>query len=108
MYLYHAASPELGEAPYNYRIPLMSGQLKTLFGQEPRNLDEYARMSQISQAEAKNYFVESFRCRKGRRTGLIWWNIMDCWPQISDAVVDYYFCRKLAYFFIKRSQQDIC
>lgn len=108
MYLYHAASPELGEAPYNYRIPLMSGQMKTLFGQEPRNLDEYARMSQISQAEAKKYFVESFRCRKGRRTGLIWWNIMDCWPQISDAVVDYYFCRKLAYFFIRRSQQPVC
>ena len=33
---------------------------------------------------------------------------MDCWPQISDAVVDYYFCKKLAYFFIRRSQQPIC
>ena len=108
MYLYHAASPELTDSPYTYRIPLMSGQLKFLFDQEPENLDEYARMSQISQAEAKKFFVESFRSRRGKRTGLIWWNIMDCWPQISDAVVDYYFCKKLAYFFIRRSQQPVC
>ena len=33
---------------------------------------------------------------------------MDCWPQISDAVVDYYFCKKLAYFYIRRSQQPVC
>ena len=108
MVLYHAASPELEHSPYTYRIPLMSGQLRFLFEQEPANLDEYARMSQISQAEAKKFFVESFRSRKGRRTGLIWWNIMDCWPQISDAVVDYYFCKKLAYFYIRRSQQPVC
>ncbi len=108
MYLYHAASPELTDSPYTYRIALMTSQLKFLFGREPKNLDEYARMSQISQAEAKKFFVECFRSRRPERTGLIWWNIMDCWPQISDAVVDYYFCKKLAYFFIKRSQQDIC
>jgi len=65
-------------------------------------------MSQISQAEAKKYFVESFRSHKGVRTGLIWWNIMDNWPQFSDAVADYYFFRKLAYFFIRRSQQPLC
>ena len=33
---------------------------------------------------------------------------MDNWPQFSDAVVDYYFCKKLAYFFIRRSQQPLC
>ena len=65
-------------------------------------------MSQICQAEAKKYFVESFRSHKGVRTGLIWWNIMDNWPQFSDAVVDYYFCKKLAYFYIRRSQQPLC
>lgn len=108
MWLYHSASPELEDSPYTYRIPLMSGQIRYLFSQEPRNLDEYAHMSQICQAEAKKYFVESFRSHKGVRTGLIWWNIMDCWPQFSDAVVDYYFCKKLAYFYIRRSQQPVC
>jgi len=108
LYLYHAASPELEDSPTTYRIGLMTNQLRTLFQQEPRNIGEYARMSQISQAEAKKFFIESFRCRKGRRTGIIWWNIMDCWPQISDAVVDYYFCKKLAYYYIRRSQQPVC
>ena len=32
----------------------------------------------------------------------------DGWPQISDAVVDYYGARKLAYAVIKRIQQDVC
>ena len=32
---------------------------------------------------------------------------MDGWPQFSDAIVDYYFNKKLAYQYIKRSQQDI-
>ena len=108
MWLYHAASPELTDSPYTYRIALMSGQIRHVFSQEPQDLDTYARMSQICQAEAKKYFVESFRSHKGVRTGLIWWNIMDNWPQFSDAVVDYYFCKKLAYFYIRRSQQPLC
>jgi beta-mannosidase len=33
---------------------------------------------------------------------------MDGWPQFSDAVVDYYFERKLAYEFIKRAQEPLC
>ncbi|HOU09909.1 MAG TPA: glycoside hydrolase family 2 TIM barrel-domain containing protein [Clostridiales bacterium] len=108
-WLAHAASPELrADAPYAYRIRLMSDQVKTLFGCEPRTLEAFAAASQISQAEAKKYFIERFRLSKWRRTGIIWWNLVDGWPQISDAVVDYYLSRKLAYFYIKRSQQPVC
>ena len=42
------------------------------------------------------------------QTGIIWWNIKDGWPNISDAVVDYYFNKKLAYYFIKNVQQNVC
>lgn len=94
--------------PNAYRIRLMTSQVKTLFGEVPDDLDTYARMSQISQAEAMKYFIERFRMTKWRRTGIIWWNIIDGWPQISDAVVDYYRVKKLAYHFIKRSQNPIC
>ena len=38
----------------------------------------------------------------------MWWNLIDCWPQFSDAVVDYYFVKKLAYSYLKRSQTPIC
>ena len=49
-----------------------------------------------------------FRLSKWRRTGIIWWNLIDGWPQISDAVVDYYGDKKLAYHYIKRSQKPFC
>ena len=74
----------------------------------PENLDEYALQSQISQAEAKKFFIERFRIGKWRRTGIIWWNLIDGWPQISDAVVDWYGCKKLAYYYIKASQMPFC
>jgi beta-mannosidase len=46
--------------------------------------------SQISQAEADKFFIELSRMRKWQRTGILWWNLRDGWPIISDAVVDYY------------------
>jgi Beta-galactosidase/beta-glucuronidase len=106
----HCASPEIekGVSPYYYRIGLMYRQVRTMFGDIPGNLNEFALASQISQAEAKKYFIERFRISKWRRTGIIWWNLIDGWPQISDAVVDYYLDKKVAYDYIKRSQTDFC
>ena len=89
---------------YAYRIELMANQIKVLFGEVPDNLEDFACMSQISQAEAKKYFIERFRIGKWRRTGIIWWNVIDGCPQFSDAVVDYYYNKKMAYYYIKRSQ----
>ena len=90
----------------NHRVLLMEKQVRYLFGFVPENAEEYIMASQISQAEAKKYFIERMRIRIGRpdKTGIIWWNLLDGWPQMSDAVVDYYFNKKLAYSYIKRSQ----
>ncbi len=108
-YLVHAASPELDpNAPYAYRIKLAYDQVVTLFGKAETDFIDFVRQSQISQAEAKKYFIEKFRIGKWKRTGIIWWNLLDGWPQVSDAVVDYYYNRKLAYHYIKRSQQPVC
>lgn len=105
----HGTSPELDEnAPFAYRTALMVSQIKTLFGTVPGDLRDFALASQISQAEAMKFFIERFRLSKWRRTGIIWWNLTDGWPQISDAVVDYYYHKKLAYFYIRRSQQPVC
>jgi beta-mannosidase len=86
----------------------MANQIKVLFGEDPETIERYSKMSQSSQAEAMKFFVERFRSAKWKRTGIIWWNLIDGWPQFSDAVVDYYYARKLAYFVIKRSQQPLC
>lgn len=108
-YLVHASSMDTDPAsPYAYRIPLMVRQVRTLFGAEADNLNDFAKQSQISQAEAKKYFIEKFRVGKPHRTGLIWWNLLDGWPQVSDAVIDWYYCKKLAVPFIKRAQQQLC
>ena len=108
-YLVHAAAMETVDgAPYTYRIRLAYTQVETLFGKAAENLDDFVKQSQISQAEAKKYFIEKFRIGKGHRTGILWWNLLDGWPQVSDAVVDYYYSKKLAYHYIKRSQQPVC
>lgn len=107
-WLCHAAEMQPEGGPYAYRIRLMADQAATLFGRMPEDLETFSKMSQISQAEAKKYFIERFRLSKWRRSGIIWWNLLDGWPQISDAVVDYYFTKKLAFSYIKRSQTPIC
>ena len=71
------------------------------------NLNDFALASQLSQAEAMKFFIERFRSQRGRRTGLIWWNIMDGWPQFSDAVVDYYGTKKLAFYAIAASSRPL-
>lgn len=95
-----------GRRGYN-RIQLMQDQVDILFGAVPEKLADFAKLSQITQAEAKKFFIERTRIKKWRRTGIIWWNMIDGWPQISDAVVDYYHQKKLAYYYIKRVQQPI-
>ncbi len=99
---------ELGNSGnFNYRIKLMADQVKELFGTIPDNLEDFVTASQISQAEAKKFFIEMFRTGQPERTGIIWWNLIDGWPQFSDAVVDYYFRKKLAYYYIRQVQQPV-
>lgn len=104
----HSTSPLPGTDLFDYRVELMAKQVRELFGEVPDNLEDFAFASQVSQAEAKKFFVEMFRSAKWRRTGILWWNLMDGWPQLSDAIVDYYFEKKLAYPFLKRSQMPLC
>jgi beta-mannosidase len=90
------------------RIALMANQVRELFGFIPDDLETFALASQITQAEAKKFFIESTRLRKWRTSGILWWNVLDGWPQFSDAVVDYYLAKKLAYHYIWRVQRPVC
>jgi len=107
-WLTHAVRPLPRMTDYNYRIPLMAKQIAVLFDTVPDNLDDFILASQISQAEALKFFIERWRQRKWRTTGILWWNLRDGWPIISDAIVDYYHRKKLAYVYIKRVQTDVC
>lgn len=101
------------------RNKLMIDQAQLMFGNMDGLLAKLIPASQITQAEAKKFFIENSRLngriskspgdlRRPARTGVIWWNLLDCWPQTSDAVVDYYFRKKLAYYYIQISQQPLC
>jgi beta-mannosidase len=87
---------------------LMTNQIKAVFGNVPMELEDFVTASQVVQAEAMKYFIEFWRMNKGDRNGILWWNLRDGWPIISDAVVDYYGGKKLAYHYIKKVQTDVC
>jgi len=92
---------------YYSRNRLMLDQAALYLDGNPGDLAEVVLASQVSQAEAKKFFIEQARLARGRRWGLIWWNLIDPWPQLSDAVVDYYGVRKLAFHYIVRAQQRV-
>lgn len=104
----HSTYHWLNSANDRDRIKLMVNQIQEFFGKVPNELDLFSVASQITQAEAVKYFIESTRLRKWQTSGILWWNLVDGWPQFSDAVVDYYFKKKLAYYYIRRVQQPVC
>jgi len=104
----HASNPHPKDDIYKFRIKLMASQIKHLFGGVPKNLNDFILASQVTQAEAKKYFIEIFRSQKWNKSGILWWNLIDGWPQFADSVVDYYYGKKLAYHYIKRMQKDVC
>ncbi len=69
---------------------------------DPQTLEDLVYYSQINQAEALKYGVEHYRRRKGRCWGTLFWQLNDCWPVQSWAIIDsvgdpraaYYACRK--------------
>ena len=89
------------------RNQLMRDQVELMFGRSDFALEEFSFLSQFIQAEALKFMIEQTRVKKWRRTGLIWWNMLDGWPQISDSVVDWYFVKKRAYAAVTRAQEPI-
>ena len=108
-WILHSTEPvaEWLAMPRGFRVQWTIDQVAALFGGVPETLDEFAFASQVTQAEALKFFIEHFRGGKWRRTGILWWNLIDGWPKISDAVVDYYFQKKLAFDWIRRSQRPV-
>jgi len=100
----HSVEHWLGKRREYSRIKLMVDQERVFFGEVPDKLEDFALASQITQAEALKFFIERARL-SDKIWGIIWWNVIDPWPQISDSVVDYYFKKKLAYHFIKKAQR---
>ena len=105
-WIFKASDPQIGGFGFG-RNSLMTNQIKLMFGDVATDLDEFLAQSQVVQAEAMKTFCELFRSRKFTSfNGLIWWNVRDGWPQISDAVVDYYGGKKRAYWALRSVQHN--
>jgi len=107
-WILHGTAPVPELHVYDYRITQMVSHLTALFGTAPETLETFVMASQAAQGEAYKFFIEHFRGAKWRRTGIIWWNLIDGWPQFADSVVDYYFAKKRAFTYITRAQQPFC
>lgn len=66
------------------------------------SLDRFVYKSQLVQAEALKCGVEHWRRRKFLTAGTLFWQLNDCWPVSSWAVIDSALRPKAAYFFAKR------
>lgn len=76
------------------------------------DLEGFAHLSQVMQADAMSWAYKSWRRQwgaKGRRQcgGALVWQLNDCWPTISWAVVDYHRIPKPSYYAIKRAMDPI-
>lgn len=69
---------------------------------EPRTLEDLIYYTQLNQSEALKCGVEHWRRHKGRCWGTIFWQLEDCWPVQSWAVIDSAGEPKAAYFGMKR------
>ncbi len=71
---------------------------------------ELAEAINIVCADMFKFAIEHSRCRRWRKTGVLWWSLMDMWPMMFNySVVDYAWQPKQpAYDWIRRSQQPVC
>ena len=79
-----------------------------MFDGNVENYPDLAIKSQIAACESNKFHFEFFRSQKWDKTGMLWWNLIDGWPQLSDATVDFYFDKKLPFYSMQNSMQDVC
>ena len=68
-------------------------------------LDRFIHLTQLSQAEALMFGYRGWRQRWGQRRhcgGALVWQLNDCWPVTSWAIVDYFLRKKPAYYAMRR------
>ena len=67
---------------------------------------DYCLAVNIICADVFKDVIEYCRTERWRKTGVIWWSLVDMWPMLFNySVVDSDFHKKLPYFWIRQSQQ---
>ncbi len=76
------------------------------FTDMPESREDKILATQIYQAEAYKFLVETARI-KADLNGVLIWTFNEGWPCFTSGVVDYYGRRKLAFYYLKNSQRPI-
>ncbi len=102
-----AFSPGLGPDGHRRMAVYIADNLR-----DPVTLEGYVYSTQFIQAEAMRYAYSSFRRRwgvPGKRGvgGVLVWQLNDCWPVTSWAIVDSFGIPKPAYYTIKRELEPV-
>ncbi|KAI0484138.1 family 2 glycosyl hydrolase [Xylariaceae sp. FL0804] len=73
------------------------------------DLKGYTHLSQVVQAETMKFAYDAWRREWGSRKcgGVLVWQLNDCWPTTSWAVVDYYGTKKPAYYAIRNALKPV-
>ncbi|KAH7230695.1 glycoside hydrolase superfamily [Fusarium solani] len=78
----------------------------------PQGLCAFTHITQILQAETMRYAYKSWRRMWGdagarKCGGVLVWQLNDCWPTMSWAIVDYYLVKKPAFYAISRALRPL-
>lgn len=78
----------------------------------PFDLASFAHITQVLQAETMRYAYKAWRRSWGkpgarRCGGVLVWQLNDCWPTMSWAIVDYYLVKKPAFYAISRALRPL-
>ncbi|MDZ7268967.1 MAG: glycoside hydrolase family 2 protein [candidate division KSB1 bacterium] len=68
----------------------------------PHDFEDFVFKTQIIQAEALKTMVEHWRREKFHTAGTLFWQLNDCWPAASWAVIDSELQPKAAYWYARR------
>ena len=73
----------------------------------PKNLDDYAYVSQLVQARGMQIAIEAQRTRQPYCMGSLYWQFNDCWPVLSWSSVDYFGVPKASHYAVKRAFEPV-
>jgi len=82
---------------------------KSFFGKEFSfaEFKDFTLATNVICAEVFKDLIEYCRVMRPSKSGVIWWSLMDMWPMLFNySVIDYEYNRKLAYYWIQKSQQE--
>ncbi len=106
-YVLHGTAPELVRGRwYDHKVPCAYYFASTVFAPLSEDLSVFVKQSQYTQAEAYKAWIEHSRISDDIN-GILLWNLLDGWPQVSEAMVDYYFTKKASFEFVKRAQRPV-